>query len=63
MLEFKKRVLTGVSFDPALFEKELMKALKWLMPNEVDELKSWCYKAFGNRYHLVMDRCFSIEAV
>ncbi len=58
MLEFKKKILTKVSFDGSLFEKELAKALKWLVPREIMELKAWCYVHFSDRYKEVLDRCF-----
>ena len=61
MLEFKKRVLQKVSFDLLLFEKELMKATKWLMDEELIELKTWCYDTFGDRYKDVMDKCFTAQ--
>lgn len=41
MLEYSKIVLKKVSFDTLLFCKELKKALKTLLPDEVEELKIW----------------------
>ncbi|WP_405414079.1 hypothetical protein [Maribacter sp. Asnod1-A12] len=41
MLEYSKTVLKKVSFDTLLFCKELRKALKTLLPEEVEELKVW----------------------
>ncbi|WP_405382759.1 hypothetical protein [Maribacter sp. LLG6340-A2] len=41
MLEYSKTVLKKVSFDTLLFCKELKKALKTLLPEEVEELKVW----------------------
>ncbi|APQ16003.1 hypothetical protein [Maribacter hydrothermalis] len=41
MLEYSKTVLKKVSFDTLLFCKELKKALKTLLPEEVDELRVW----------------------
>ncbi len=59
MLEFIKKILSKVSFDLALFEKELKKSLKWLGPKEVNQLKGWCYYTFtSNRHSLVLDKCF-----
>ena len=34
-------VLERVSFDPELFEKELKKALRSLLPYEIEHLKNW----------------------
>ncbi len=59
MLEFIKTVLIKVSFDKKLFEKELRKALKVLLPQDVKQLKTWCYEHFSDRYHLVLNQYFS----
>lgn len=58
MLEFKKKILKTVSFDLHLFEKELMKATKWLASEELEDLQKWCYINFGGHYTNIMDRCF-----
>lgn len=39
MFEYSKEVLQRVSFDVHLFSKELRKAIKRLLPYEVQELK------------------------
>ena len=39
--DYTKNVLERVSFDPKLFVKELRKALKVLLPYEVEMLKNW----------------------
>ena len=41
IFEYTKTVLKKVSFDSQLFCKELEKALKRLLPYEIDELKIW----------------------
>ncbi len=41
MLEYYKTVLQKVSFDAKLFSKELKKAVSRLLPNEIEELRSW----------------------
>ncbi len=41
MFEYTKTVLQKVSFDPALFCKELEKAAQRLLPYELDELRIW----------------------
>ncbi len=41
MLEYTKTVLQKVSFDAALFCKELKKAIVNLLPVEIEELKLW----------------------
>lgn len=39
--DYTKSVLERVSFDPSLFTKELKKALKALLPYELEQLKKW----------------------
>lgn len=39
--DYTKSVLERVSFDPLLFKKELKKAIKNLLPYEVENLNSW----------------------
>jgi len=58
-LDFIKTVLVKVSFDRKLFEKELRKALKMLVPEEIKQLKTWCYAQFSDRYHHVLNLYFS----
>ncbi|MGA0559346.1 hypothetical protein ACO2Q8_21990 [Larkinella sp. VNQ87] len=58
MLEYIKTILQKVSFDKKLFEKELKKAISLLIPEEVKQLKSWCYEKFSNLYLSVLNRCF-----
>ncbi len=42
MLEYSKVILESVSFDPALFKKELIKAVNRLMDSEAEQLLTWC---------------------
>ncbi|CAH0336232.1 hypothetical protein FVB9288_01916 [Flavobacterium sp. CECT 9288] len=41
MYDYTKSILERVSFDPALFCKELEKALKTLLPYEMELLREW----------------------
>jgi hypothetical protein len=41
MFEYTKSILERVSFDPLLFRKELKKAIKALLPYELDLLREW----------------------
>lgn len=43
MFDYTKSVLERVSFDPVLFCKELEKAVKTLLPFEMDELRKWLF--------------------
>jgi hypothetical protein len=41
MFEYTKSILERVSFDSSLFSKELEKAIRSLLPYEMDLLKEW----------------------
>ena len=58
MLNYIKIILEKVCFDKILFEKELRKGLKELLPNEIKDLKVWCYEKFGQIYIKVLNRVF-----
>ena len=58
MLDYVKMILLKVSFNKALFEKELRKSLKMLMPAEVPDFRSWCYQQFASVYRKVLKRVF-----
>ncbi|WP_421873463.1 hypothetical protein [Marinoscillum sp.] len=58
MLEYFKTILSKVSFDRWLFEKELKKAIKSLVPEEIRTLRDWCYDQFGQIYESILNKCF-----
>lgn len=39
--DYTKEILERVSFDPELFTKELKKAIRNLLPYEIEHLKRW----------------------
>ena len=41
MFSYTKKVLESVSFDPKLFCKEVEKAVKILLPYEIEQLIDW----------------------
>ncbi|WP_313807041.1 hypothetical protein [Flavobacterium sp.] len=41
--DYTKSVLERVSFDPLLFMKELKKAVKTLLPYELEQLTKWLF--------------------
>lgn len=47
MLEYSKLILENVSFDAALFLKELKKAMTRLVQPEVEELLTWCVARYS----------------
>lgn len=58
MLDYFKTILTRVSFNALLFEKELRKALKTLIAEEISELRRWCYEQFRPEHEAILNRCF-----
>lgn len=59
MLELTKKILKKVSFDSALFQKELNKALKWITDaEEVQRFKEWCIVEFGSTYPHIIKNAF-----
>lgn len=59
MLNYCKKILTRVSFDKELFEKELKKAVKSLvLYDEVLTLRKWCLRKFSSTYRSIIDKVF-----
>jgi hypothetical protein len=58
MVEYVKTVLSKVSFDKHLFEKELFKAMALLLPGEILELKNWCYSNYSQDLLSVLNKAF-----
>lgn len=52
MIDYTKTILERVSFDPLLFCKELQKALKMLLPYEVEQLADWLLHYTNDRPEL-----------
>lgn len=44
MFAYTKTILERVSFNPLLFCKELEKALKILLPYEIEKLTEWLFQ-------------------
>ncbi len=63
MLEYIKLILEKVSFDAALFEKELKKYLKLLLPQELKTLRAWCYAQFGKTYRSILNSVFRVNLI
>ena len=59
MLNYVKTILTKVSFDRNLFEKELSKAVERLTSNDLIELRTWCYTNFSETYTDILEKLFS----
>ena len=55
MLEFSKKILNKVSFDPKLFKKELQKSARWLSQKEMIHLKIWTLTAFSQYRNIILE--------
>lgn len=58
MFEYSKEILTKVSFDRALFIKELYKSIAWLKKDERKLLLVWCLTTFGHKYGDIISQAF-----
>lgn len=58
MIEYVKTILEKVSFSKYLFERELKKGLRLILPAEVEEFKVWCYQMFGKVHDVILNRYF-----
>jgi DNA replication protein DnaD len=54
MFEYTKTVLKKVSFDTSLFCKELEKAVRRLLPYEIEELRIWLEAFISNKPELTV---------
>jgi len=54
-----KMILLKVSFSKSLFEKELRKAVRQIIPAELPAFKTWCYEQFARIYRRVLKRVFA----
>ncbi len=55
MLEHQKKVLQGVSNDPFLFRKELIKSAAWLNSHELTQLRLWVREQFYPVHKNIID--------
>ncbi|KPQ15144.1 MAG: hypothetical protein HLUCCX10_09635 [Algoriphagus marincola HL-49] len=58
MIEYVKTILQKVSFSRYLFEKELRKGLRLILPAELMEFRDWCYRMFGKTHEPILNRYF-----
>ncbi len=52
IFDYTKTILKKVSFDTDLFIKELEKAIKILLPFEIEELRIWLLEFTANKPEL-----------
>tara|TARA_B100001758_G_C18407840_1_gene613391 strand:+ start:1847 stop:2032 length:186 start_codon:yes stop_codon:yes gene_type:complete len=55
MLDFSKNILSKVSFDKALFQKELEKCVRWLSRKESITLKIWALSTFSEYTPIILN--------
>ena len=55
MLEFSKKILSKVSFDKALFKKELRKSIRWMNKKDMIHLKIWALTTFSQYKEVILD--------
>ena len=55
MLEFTKKILSKVSFDKVLFQKELTKSIRWLNKKELIKLKIWSLTTFSQYKNIILE--------
>ncbi len=60
MLEYFKTILTKVSFDARLFERELRKAIRQVVEDQLEDLRNWCYNQFEGQHRDILIRCFGV---
>jgi ribonucleotide reductase beta subunit family protein with ferritin-like domain len=56
--DYTKSVLERVSFDPILFTKELKKAIRNLLPYEIEQLKKWL--SYFTKEHPELKNCLTV---
>lgn len=56
--DYTKTVLEKSSFDPVLFMKELKKAIKVLLPYEIEQLRRWL--AYFTAQKPELKQCLSV---
>ena len=56
--DYTKNVLEKVSFDAKLFMKELKKAVRNLLPYEIEQLKKWLF--FFTSEHPELKQCLFV---
>lgn len=62
MLEHQKLILAKVSYDKAMFRKEIIKSFKWLKSYEIIHLRKWLTENFGNRHAETINEVFKYIA-
>ena len=59
MFEYAKVILPKVSFSKELFRKELSKCINWVEPDQLHNLRNWCFENFKEMYPDVLAEAFA----
>ncbi len=62
MLDHQKIILQNVMYDTQLFEKELMKSIRWLEAEDVQKLKNWLQTNLWKSHKEIIRKVFEREA-
>ncbi len=62
MLEYYKLIIDKVSFSAHLFEKELKKAIRAILPDDMPKLMDWAYQKYGSVYRRILDALFKPQS-
>ena len=62
MLEHQKALLEQLSYDKALFRKEIIKSFRWLKSYEIIRLYEWLQRKYGNTHGEVIQDVFEYIA-
>ena len=54
-LTFYKVVLSNVRYDFQLFENELIKAMRRIEPEDLNEFKDWCLQTFPKYQDVILE--------
>lgn len=57
-LEYNKLILSKVSFNGEIFEKELFKAFQSIIPQYRFLLLGWCHYKYGLKHYRVIKKFF-----
>jgi hypothetical protein len=56
MFEYAKLILPKVSFSRELFQKELIKCINWIDPQQLNEFRMWCDANFKEMYPDILEK-------
>ena len=56
MFEYAKIILPKVSFSKELFQKELIKCINWIDPEDLYQFRKWCYFNFKEIYPDILEK-------